>query len=193
MVFLRQTQVSTGMIPEAPAFDPRNRHCEAAQRPWQSIFFQVNAAQDGLLRCARNDGLGNAVSHCQGLRVVLQWFGGRSSSLAGLKPEPGPENASDAGLLELGHEPVPGGGMSPAPQARRKSFFASFCSQKEVLAILQQTSRARPCPSCARRWRRRGGRTYCPGRSFLAAAWLPRPGSTPPIARGCAARRGSVR
>ncbi len=61
-----------GIIPGAPAFDLRNRHCEAAKRPWQSIFFQMTTEKDGLLRCARNDGIGYAVSHYQGLLVLYQ-------------------------------------------------------------------------------------------------------------------------
>jgi hypothetical protein len=56
-------------MPGAPAFDPRNRHCEVAKRPWQSIFLQMNAEKDGLLRCARNDGARDAASHRQGLLV----------------------------------------------------------------------------------------------------------------------------
>ncbi len=53
----------------------RSRHADACirtTRPWQSIFFQVIAAKDGLLRCARNDGVRDARSHCQGLLVLFR-------------------------------------------------------------------------------------------------------------------------
>ncbi len=55
-----------GIIPGAWEFDPRNRHCEVAKRPWQSIFFQMTTEKDGLLRYARNDDIGYAVSPIKG-------------------------------------------------------------------------------------------------------------------------------
>jgi hypothetical protein len=43
----------------------QTRHCEAAKRPWQSIFFKLNAAKDGLFRCARNDDVKDSVRQYQ--------------------------------------------------------------------------------------------------------------------------------
>ncbi len=57
------------LVPTITANDSSSTKPVIANEVEQSIFFQVIAAKDGLLRCARNDGVRDAWSHCQGLLV----------------------------------------------------------------------------------------------------------------------------
>ncbi len=50
---------------------PKTRHCEAAKRPWQSIFFKRIAIKNGLLRDVRNDGVRNSAPKRQWLPVSV--------------------------------------------------------------------------------------------------------------------------